>query len=494
MMTKKNRKAYLLCNKNDIDYSFHEKVNVTDEYVLYYDAQSLDIADKTCGDKRIIVLGIFVDCRDSNLTNNDIANGLLSAFCESKQALIKEGQYIAGHYVIIAVSNGEIVMLPDACSTYAINYAVYKKSTVVCSNAKLLADILGYTEDPEAIKIKKNTNIGEALPNDRTMYKEIKSVLPNHILNLSDVKSERFFPNDSYKKGNLEEVCAVTAEYLRNILKGLLKRGEWSLPLTGGIDSRTILAAIGKENASKIKYYTYRHKHFTHNTSDIVIPKKIADDYNLDYMQIPDLTATDELIEYYANEIENDPETFTPSLCYTYSQSELNGRYFLSGGIAPVGKSVYGNLLPEFFCTSSYLLVKAHNSSREAYCELKKWLKEIKPYCKKSGISAFDMFYWEYRCGRWDQRTHLLIDAVIDMVSPYNCGEILSLWVTVDRKHRQQKKIHKRIIEICWKELAEYPTNPDSGLTSAIKKHRYLYWICSYVFWIKETILRKIRR
>lgn len=493
-MVKKNRKAYLLCNEADVDYSFGEKINVTNEYVLYYDSESLDIADVEFDDKRIIVLGLFVDCRDSNATNQDIAKGLLAAFCNSKQELIREGKYIAGHYVIIGVSNGQIIMLPDACSTYAINYTVHNNNTVVCSNAKLLADVLGYTEDEKSIKIMKNTNKGEALPNDCTMYAEIKSVLPNHIFSFSNALSQRFFPNDFKKNGDLEEICELTAGYLHNIVGGLLRRKELSLPLTGGIDSRTILAAVGKEDAKKIKYYTYRHKHFTDNTSDILIPQQIALDYGLDYKQILDLKAPEKLINYYADEIEEDPEIFTPSLCYTYNQSELSGRYFLSGGIAPVGKSVYGNLLPECFCIPSYLLVKAHNSSIEAYKELKKWLKEIKPYCKKSGISAFDMFYWEYRCGRWDQRTHLLIDALIDMVSPYNCGEILSLWVTVSRKERQQKKIHKRIIEICWNELANYPTNPDTGLTSAIKKHRYLYWVCSYVFWFKELVLRRIKK
>ena len=205
-MVKKNRKAYLLCNEADVNYSFGEKINVTDEYVLYYDAESLDIADVECDNKRIIVLGLFVDCRDSNATNEDIAKGLLSAFCNSKQELIREGKYIAGHYVIIGVSNGEIIMLPDACSTYAINYAVHNDNTVACSNAKLLADILGYTEDKKAIKIMKNTNKGEALPNDCTMYAEIKSVLPNHIFSFSDASAQRFFPNDFEKNGDLEEV------------------------------------------------------------------------------------------------------------------------------------------------------------------------------------------------------------------------------------------------------------------------------------------------
>jgi len=493
-MEKINRKAYIFGPKNEILCNFGETVEIGTKHHITFDSKNLDIVDVTRDKKRIILLGLFVDCRNAELSDKEIADNILEVWKNDLNDLFCEISYLAGHFIAIAQENDDIYFIPDACSTYSIAYMQRDGDIIVSSNPKILADMYGLTEDTYAINMRDGTNVGEALPNDCTMYAEIKTVLPNHVLSLNSKCTERFFPISKSNSGNVETICEKSAEYLKNIVSALIKKKSLSLPLTGGIDSRTILSAIGEENASKVDYYTYFHKSFTENSGDIAIPKKITEDFELKYHAIPDMKAPKEWIDYYENEIESNPEIFTPGLCYTYDNSELKGKYFLSGGIAPVGKSVYGHLLPECLCTPFFLLAKTHNSSKEAYKEIKKWYKGIKPFCKKAGLSVYDMFYWEYRCGRWDQRTHLLIDASIDMVSPYNCGKILSMWVEVERKHRHKKVIHKKIIELLWPQLLEYDLNPDDGIFNLLKKYRYIYWILSYVYWVKESITRYLKK
>ncbi len=492
-MEKINRKAYIFGPKNEILCNFGKTVEIGTKYHLTFDDKNLEIIDVTKDNKRVILLGLFVDCRNADLGNSEIAGNVLKAWKNDLNDLFSEISYLAGHFIAIAKENEDIYFFPDACSTYNIAYMRHDDDYIVSSNPKILADMFNLEEDFYSIKMRDGTNVGESLPNDCTMYAEIKTVLPNHVLNLTAKCTQRLFPLNKDER-NVEEICTTSAEYFKNITTALLNKKQFSLPLTSGIDSRTILSAIGEENASKVVYYTYFHKSFTENSGDIAIPKSITSDFGLKYLAIPDEKAPEEWIRYYENEIESNPEIFTPGLCYTYNNSELKGKYFLSGGIAPVGKSVYGHVLPEFLCTPLFLLAKTHNSSKEAYKEIKKWYKNIKPFCKKAGLSVYDMFYWEYRCGRWDQRTHLLIDASIDMVSPYNCGKLLSMWVSVDRKYRQKKVIHKKIIEKLWPKLLEYPLNPDDGLFNILKKYRYVYWILSYVYWVKESITRYLKK
>ena len=486
-----HRKAYMLCPKECPNDGFERKYNLTSRYELRC-GKDTEISSLIKGECAVYVIGTFVHCQNAQITDSQILTELIKRV-ESLQEVVKYTSLLAGHFLVIVVDGERIYVFPDACTTYCVAYMQQDGDVYAASNPKIIADLLSVPLSKRSQLMKENTNVGEALPNDKTLYDGILSMLPNHYLNFNAGQAVRVYPCICLEKKNLEEIIEDSAQILQTILQGLLNKKTLSLPLTSGVDSRTILAALGKENAKQVTYYTYRHAHDDVNIADIQIPQMITRDYGLDYQVIDLLSASKEELTYYQNEIEPNPEFFTPSLCYTYQKSSNAGRCFLSGGIAPIAKSVYGNRLPECLCLPSYLLTKAHNSSICAYLEIRKWMQSIKPYCKRNHISLYDMFYWEYRCGKWDQRTHLYVDATIDMISPYNCAYLLQMWLTVPRTLRQSQFIHTQIITKCWSELNEYPKNPDSYLYGWVKKHPYLYWTLSYCMWAKESVLRKMK-
>lgn len=484
-----HRKAYMLCPKACPDDGFKTKYELTSMYELRC-GKDTEIRSLVQGEHAVYLIGVFVHCQDADILDDQILQELIRC-ADDVQKAVKYTSLLAGHFLVILVNQEQIYVLPDACTTYCTAYTQLNGVSYAASNPKIIADLFHIPISLKMQDMKENTNIGEALPNNKTLYEGIVVMLPNHYLDFNTGRTCRVYPCMWQGEKKVDQIGKDSACILQTIIQGLLKKKSLSLPLTGGVDSRTILAAIGKERADQVVYYTYRHEHDGMNIGDIKIPQKITSEYGLEYQLIDLVAASEQEMGYYQKEIEEDSEVFTPNLCSTYRRSRNAGRCFLSGGIAPIGKSVYGNTLPECLCIPSYLLTKAHNSSFSAYKEIKEWMREIKPYCKKYNISIFDMFYWEYRCGRWDQRTHLYTDAMIEMVSPYNCAYLLQMWLLVPRAMRQKKYIHTQIIEQCWPELNTYPLNPDSWMYVWVKRHPYVYWVLSYILWAKESILRK---
>lgn len=487
-----HRKAYMLCPRICPDDGFEKKYALTTAYELRC-GKDTEVCSLIQEERAVYLIGLYVHCQDKDISDEQILQELLRRTDDVQEA-VKYTALLAGHFLVVLVNQEQIFVLPDACTTYCTAYMQLDGASYAASNPKIIADICHIRFSPTMLHMQKNTNVGEAMPNDKTLYEGMLAMLPNHYLDFNAAQTHRVYPCMWQGETSAEQIGKASAQILHTIMQGLLKKKPLSLPLTGGVDSRTILAAIGKENADHVAYYTYRHDKDALTIGDIQIPQRITSDYALEYQLIDLVAADEEEMAYYRAEIEDEPEEFTPGLCATYRKSSNGERCFLSGGIAPVGKSVYGNVLPERLCLPSYLLTKAHNSSFKAYKEIWKWMQEIKPYCKKHNVSVYDMFYWEYRCGRWDQRTHLYTDAMIEMVSPYNCAYLLQMWLMVPRTMRQKKYIHMQVMAHCWPELNTYPLNPDSRLYTWVRRHPYVYWGLSYVLWVKESIIRKMKK
>lgn len=489
---KRNRKAYLICDSSYTINDFCFNIPLNSNINLWVD-DGYELAYVSSGEKAIFLYGLAVDSHNPELNMQKIVESVFDEI-NSLEDCIKVTDRLGGHYVVILKINNELTFIPDACATMGVYYTTADcGARMVSSNARIIADVAGFQVDPVAINIKKSTNATEAFVNDITYYREIKVLLPNNYLKFRSAKPVRF-PVDVKKNGmTLDDIISYTGKLLANIIYGLSLQRKLSLPLTGGVDSRTILACA-KDNAHNLLLYTYRHDYFSDCEGDLKIPKQIAEDLGLRYIVLPIKAIPEEMMNYYCEEVDPFAEKFTPTLCYTYSESELKDYMFLSGGIAPIGKSVYGRTLPEIFALPSYFCAKAHNSSKHAKKEINKWVKLTKPFAKQIGISLYDLFYWEFRCGRWDSQTHLYTDAWIEMVSPYNCREILMLWLTIPREIRNQRKIHLGIIEKQWPELLKYPINPDIKITDVLKKNKYVYLFSVYGFWIYETARRLIDR
>lgn len=427
--------------------------------------------------KEIILFGFAIDSHNSNRSMEKIAEYLVSP---SILQLINKSRTLAGRFIIFYKDEkDELYVIPDATCSIQVSYTESKYELVLSSNPKIIADFLGIDESKVSRLIKSSAKEMHPLPYQLTMYDEIKVIIPNNYFRFSDRKLIRYYPNEKGKYITSCEAAKVSVDLLRNIIAGFIRHKKISIPLTSGVDSRVVLA-LSKDYIKDIPLYTIYHDHFTNNTADLIIPKEISNRFNLDYFHMESLTLPLEIYKYFKENLGSNYNSYIARNAYSYYMSKISKYSFLTGDILPLVKSSFGKNLPEFFANKKYLVTKTHNFSKANENEVLKWINDVTPFTKKSGISKFDLFFWEHRIGKWTSNNFLNYDLLTEPLNLFNCRELIEIWLNVPRKERMRNSIHLELIKLTWPELLDFPINPDKKL-NFLNQNSYLFYMLSFV-------------
>ena len=78
---------------------------------------------------------------------------------------------------------------------------------------------------------------------DETYFDGIKHLLPNHYLDINKREAFRYWPNGAINRLDLDEAVSRSCLFLQGIMKAIVHRHPAMMAVTGGTDSRTLLAA-----------------------------------------------------------------------------------------------------------------------------------------------------------------------------------------------------------------------------------------------------------
>jgi hypothetical protein len=89
------------------------------------------------------------------------------------------------------------------------------------------------------------------------------------------------------------------------------------------------------------------------------------------------------------------------------------------------------------------------------------WINENAMVFKERGFNILDMFYWEEKMGNWLANGRTATNTFIDDFSPFNCKNLMTLFLSVDEKYRDRYNpiFHKKIIERMSKDTLMVPIN-----------------------------------
>lgn len=458
----------------EINKRFNNSIPIGEYHFQYNDMETTFYMEES---KQIIVCGFIVDSHAERKTRNEIVAYLWSS--KDVDELIERSKRFAGRFVIIYLNGDEFIFLPDATSSIPVSYTVPEFELVVSSNPKIIADFIGFEESITAREIKSQATEIHPLPYDLSMYEQVKYVIPNHYLDCSTQRANRYFPKGEIATRDVDDVVMASVELLVNISTGYLEKRQLSIPLTAGIDSRTVLA-IFKKHIDAIPLYTFQHDGFNDTTPDIAIPKQIAEQYKLDYRCIRTLDVPEDIAMNYRLELGSSYNSYIAKNAYTYSKTDIAKRTFLSGDIIPLVKSNFGKKAPEFLATGWFLVTKTHNYSKRNKLEVDRWVEDVKLNTKKSIISKYDLFFWEHRIGKWVANNLMNYDLLTESLNVFNCREIIEMWLSVPRNKRFEESIHKKIIQILWPGLLEFPINPNKKY-QFINDNTWLSYLASIV-------------
>jgi len=477
-----NRYSYSKKNDRYFDYSI--KIN---DYYFNHNYKPSQIHYIKNEGYFILVVGDFVDA-NSPLSTLEEMTKKLSEYQKIDQ-LVEQTRYFAGRYLIFSGNNkGLRYVLTDPTVSIPINYTFDGKEYMLSSHAKYIADNYGYKPSEVAINIKNQAEQQQPLPYNMTMFGEIKTLIPNHFLNINDQKMVRFFPVRLLNKTSMDTAVNETIEKSKNIIKGYFNTRKISLPITSGVDSRALLSLM-KDQADDLKMYTYYHDEFTEETGDIKIPKELSKKNGIDYHTLPikempralDHEITEELAGIENHRILNNG--------YTYSESMLSGYSPAQGDIISLAKSPFGKDLPESWATLNYFITKTHNYSTEIKGYVKSWMKDTEQYARDNQVSMYDLYNWEYRLGRWLPNNIKNYDYFIDPIYIFNCRYLTELWVSIPKNERTKRSLHLEIMKKEWPELLSIPLNPDDKVIDNLFANSYMFYFGSFAkYYLKKWL------
>ena len=335
------------------------------------------------------------------------------------------------------------------------------------------------------MELLRCSDSAKTLPGDLTLIEDVWQLLPNHYYDSEKQGGVRFDTRDKRfaKAMPVEQCVAFTLPLLLNITKQIKKDFQIHCPITGGWDSRIVLALLKQEQEQvSADYYTLRHQMDPLKDADLCVPRQMAEDYGLTYKVIEDLRAPDELAADFDLIFgENTYSKYFLSLAYTLQQN-LNGGAILNGDIVgQIGKASLHRNVPASLFGPRYYCCKLHNYSAGAYSVMKQWKEQA--YSVSSAREVCDLFTEEMRLGRWAAAENLIYSTLgLVWINLFNCKKIICSWEMVARKERMSSLIHKGYLKQLDGSLLHYGVNAsEPKLYAFFKRNAFGFYIATYL-------------
>ncbi|MFD1385940.1 asparagine synthase-related protein [Oceanobacillus oncorhynchi subsp. oncorhynchi] len=279
---------------------------------------------------------------------------------------------------------------------------------------------------------------------------------PKYSFDFSNIDKKR------YAEASFDELVEIGSDYFMDSLSNLFeKSGEHVVPLSGGLDSRAILAGLLEfTDASKINTYTFG----TPKTLDYDIGNEIAGNVGTNHINFP-LTEyeynMDEMIDI-SNRIDNQTVLFhhppVNKLLKEYTGKHLWSG-FLGGELTDARHTNYNQgSIKELFIKQNYYTKNPDlltNSSNENL------IKQLS-FTNNPNLTEYEILDY---CNRQLKfiSPHVLMEG-FEFKTPFLDENILDFFWSIDNKFRENQILYKEILLKTFPKLFSYRTKNNAGL------------------------------
>jgi hypothetical protein len=343
----------------------------------------------------------------------------------------------------------------------------------ISSSESLLAELLGERAGVRDQR-KLSYRVGiEWFPPPRSQYASISRLLLSQVLRLSDrtVRERRLFPqieNLAYEKV-LDRLETLLLTFLRRMPAG--NRTTW-VTLTGGYDSRVLLAAITKARM-EVKTFTqdYRsipvaneEKSRSITLADRLLPVKLARQVGIDHVWVTGAHFDRAKAQFFDTHSSNNVVDIQREFYVRDQWRFLQPGDLIVGGLCfEIGRCYFWKKLGDAPLPSVAAIANGyHERSDSSLCQgMREWLDWVEK-TPHPDLDWRDRFYIEQRLGGWQSAREQSMDLVpAELLHPMNSHDAhaLSLSVPVEKRAtgRHQIDLVKRMAP----QLLELPINPN---------------------------------
>ena len=425
------------------------------------------------GRRSLTLVGHLLDPLSPAAGNADILRNLLQHFT-GRSALIEATSGYGGRWLLIATHGKEKFLFNDALGLRQVFYTDPQETGELwaMSQPGIGTEALALIPDESATAFVESSafrgNPEYRWPGDASPFKGLKHLLPNHRLDLTNGTSHRYWPIEPLARVEPDAALEKLSLLLPGIIGAAARRFDLVLSITAGLDSRLVLAAA-RNVKDELPFITVQQHMASADHADLTVPATLLDQLGLPH----------EIIDAAPNMTPKFSQRCKRSVLYAHDHygpdAEAILRHFsrtkaaLTGSGAEVmrcpfqgmrWRSRFGNITPERL---SQLEFETHHNFIDDH--LRDWYAAAN---KQKYVKLLDLFEWEQGHGNWLAMTQLEFDiAWREIVTPYNCREVLTTALGVAERHRcaPDYTLFKRLIERLWPDVLSEPINPHKKKT-----------------------------
>ncbi len=459
------RRQFILCNKKlSINQNWKQlSLNKNKGDFLLNIHPDLEFSQVTNDRFELALMGYIIDPYKPNDSSAEVLGRLAS--CSDFTSIITATNTLSGRFAIIYNDLNSVKIVHDATGLREVYY-FHANGTIACgSTSKILADFLNIPmdEETEIVKFYNSPELNDRERRwigNRSIHKGVFHLLPNHYLDLITGKTTRFWPTEARKEVNLDVAAEIMSGILAGTFEAASKRFILHQGLTGGWDTRVLLAAAQKYRNNIHFYFIRGFKADANlpNSGDYLIAKAIAEKYNLPFDIV--LLGNDEIDPefkdiYYQNNALARPKLL--AVYYDAYQKKLDNTVTVAGTMSNeilrlmsgLNRNIADGLkIAGLFRYADYPFVV--NSINE-------WLKDS-IQLKETNYKIIDLFNWEQFFGNWGCLSVSEQDIVREELRPFNNRLLISTYISLKDKYRYRDYPlgHVHIIKHLWPELMKF--------------------------------------
>lgn len=375
------------------------------------------------------------------------------------QCLDKFRETLCGRFVVVGQDvDGTVSIRTDAAGLFPVVFDAEQQ--IVASSPAVIGCYGGLRRDDAVIGNVRRMDGTTWYPFGLTPYAGIRRLLPSQILR---IKRDEFDISESSPLTKTENLSVTASEIFLQVasyVKSFSSQGPLTAHLTGGFDSRMVMAATMKAGV-KARYVTIRCRGAE---LDIHIARRLAKMSGARYETIPYIAPTAmELAEWHGR-VGNCVDDAVAQLCATV-------RKFDDRAVTLTG--VCGEVARAFYWTKHDLGAADINSSvllrRLGFVETTllegeavRWLGNF--HAGERNTTILDNAYIDLRGACWagpSMPGHLVPKPTI---SPFNSVSVYRAMLTMDEKYRFSQRFAMDFIGAAFPHLLSERFNAASGL------------------------------
>ncbi len=424
------------------------------------------------GDRQIVVLGTVFDPETPDASQAEIvARALESA--SGPQALVAATYRWVGRWALLAKWPDAEIGLTDPCGLRQINFALEPGVLWLGSSPEIVRQVNPSELDGTSDKVSfysedRFRELESPWLGAETIYSGCRHLAANHWLDTRTARMVRFFPDRPVRSVPVADAVERATVILQSTLAAAAKRYPLQLPVTGGWDSRILLAASRPfAGTDRIRYFVDRMGVCPPDHADVRVPQALSQRLGF-ALTVENSLAPPAWFEAQLRENVTLSRTLPKTNAIYTKLLPGETRMNVNGNVSEICRCFYQQRMGKLWgepTVTRMLRVMGFAGSQFAGRALEQWLEGLGPQMAGTGLDVLDMLYWEQRMGNWGAQYPAEQDIAVEELSPFNGRDIIMTLLGTPAVLRQGPgyPVYAQMAERMWPGIMQEPVNPPEG-------------------------------